>query len=225
MRTPSRWSNAVRRCFGATAVIEDVYFFESKKNQVSLLTISQSGGPALKVIGKLYSWGERKKEERVLRNAGEKGLAVPSVRAAWNNILFLEYVQGSTMRSLLGGGHDPCAASEALACWVASWHLAFRRGRRYTLLKADMRLQNFICKDTRLYGVDFEESRWGDPLDDIADMAATLLTFPWKGAPDGGAVADRFVSACARREEISPSGIDERVARNLEERERIKSLC
>jgi len=224
VRTPTRWSKAVKHCFGPSASVQDAYFYESKKNQVSLIAVSLANAPPMQVIGKMFSWGERGKEEDVLRKAAALGVEVPAIIGGYRNILFMEYVPGSTLRSLLPSSVDPRALLSFAASWLANFHRVFRKGRRRTLLKGDMRLQNFIMKGGTLYGVDFEESAWGDPLEDVADMAATLLRFPWQSGLEAGQIAEHFVESYGSGGSVERPRLEERLAYHLSERDRIKAL-
>lgn len=44
------------------------------------------------------------------------------------------------------------------------------------LLKNDSNLRNFIFSNQQIYGLDFEEMSYGDPMADIGDICFFLLT-------------------------------------------------
>ena len=215
MRIPSRWARALRSCFGEPVALEDTVYFDSKKNQVSLLLLKERA-----VIGKMFCWGDPEKEERILRRASEKGLHVPRILGRYRSILFLEYIKGRNLRVLRDEPGFPDVIRE-LARWLALFHEAFRRGKKTSLLKGDMRLQNFIQSGDRIYGVDFEESEAGPPVRDVADMAATLLGI------DGfksGQNLDVFIESYGEHSRFDLSGLEAHLGEIKERRARLAEL-
>ena len=172
---PSLWHKAVTSCFGAGAGIAEPLFYLSKKNQVTLLKITAADGSTRPVIAKMFCWGEIAHEAGILEHASALRLKVPAILGRYRNILFMQYLKGPTLNSLLA--RRPDAAPDLLAglgSWLARWHRSFPAPGAAVLLKGDLRLQNFIVKNASVYGIDFEESRWGHPLEDLAEISATL---------------------------------------------------
>jgi hypothetical protein len=61
-----------------------------------------------------------------------------------------------------------------LAEWFADFHNYFKTDDQFQI-RGDATLRNFILTD-RIWGVDFEESRLGKTVEDIAGMCASILT-------------------------------------------------
>ena len=61
-----------------------------------------------------------------------------------------------------------------LADWFIEFHNFFKKDDQF-LIRGDSSLRNFIFTD-RIWGVDFEESRIGNPVEDIGGMCASILT-------------------------------------------------
>lgn len=162
---------ALKKKFGIETKIEEKIFYQSKKNQVSRLILS--GNPQFSdLVVKFFVWGSAKHEENVLQKLTEKGLNVPEVIDRYGNVLFLKHIRGKTLsfNSIL---QFPDIL-KMLALWVAKMHQAFKKGNS-TMLKGDLRLQNFIISDNTLWGVDFEEAKTGSKEIDVADLYVTLL--------------------------------------------------
>ncbi len=153
------------------AVILEKVFFASKKNQVTKLILKDCER-VFEIIAKYFVWGNAVKEELALKSSFARKLSVPQILHKFRNILFMEFVDGVPL------GYNMIAADisilDKLSSWLCDFHDSFNDGSQ-TLLKGDMRLQNFVFAANCIYGIDFEESSMGDRAYDIADMAATLL--------------------------------------------------
>jgi aminoglycoside phosphotransferase (APT) family kinase protein len=60
-----------------------------------------------------------------------------------------------------------------LARWFVDFHDYFKDNDFY--IRGDSILRNFILND-KIWGVDFEESRVGKPIEDVACMCSSILT-------------------------------------------------
>ncbi len=182
LRIPERWKQLVAEEFGSATSIEHVRFFPSKKNQVSLLTLGTTNGPRY-VIAKYFVWGECDHEWNVLEQAWAAGLDVPQPIARRENICLLEHVRGSNLRTVAERTPERING-RAIGQWLARFHNRFQRND-VTLLKGDCMPPNFILRDDdTVCGIDFEEAREGDPLDEVIEAATTLLTLPpWPESP------------------------------------------
>jgi tRNA A-37 threonylcarbamoyl transferase component Bud32 len=178
LRIPALWNKAVASCFGNDTAIAEVWFFLSKKNQVSLLELTGTEGIPKQVIAKMFCWGNIAHEAKILKGAADLKLKVPCLLGKYKNILLMQYLEGVTLKSLLARHPDNATALiSALGSWLAQWHRAWQKDKHTVLLKGDLRLQNFIVKKGVVFGVDFEESCWGNPLQDLAEMTATVKLF------------------------------------------------
>ncbi|MFH1453601.1 MAG: hypothetical protein ABIH00_06445 [Armatimonadota bacterium] len=183
----SKWEEKLKRKFGKEYNLSSVRFFESKKNQVALVEIIKGEKSFTKKISfviKYFVWGDRKLEESILKKSEKHGIAVPKIIGSEKNILFLENIPGENLRTLYNKlpdiYHGKAENYDRLtASWLALFHKTFRKKDKKdnkVLLKGDMRPQNFILYGGSIYGVDFEESAWGAPEYDIADLFAAYLT-------------------------------------------------
>src|SRR5690554_2174710 len=143
----------------------------SKKNRVYL--VENKDG---RFVLKLYRAPHHRRsaaEYRVLRDAFQKGAAVPqAVAFIEKKALLMKNIPGEKHCDLL---NRRCLIEYAdkLARWYGSFHRLFRRPDGSTLLRGDSNLRNFILrKDGSIFGVDFEEAEWGDPARDIGQICA-----------------------------------------------------
>ncbi len=173
MSIPLSWKAIVKQVFGLDAEIQAVYFYESKKNQVSRLRLLVNGEQT-DVIAKKYVWGDMDSEIAVLKKADSLDLNVPSFIARFSDIAFFTPVPGVSM-------HSPI--TEKQACLLGEWMRAFHENMtppraRGTFLRGDCTLKNFLYDEEgeKVYSLDFEQAYFGPAEDDLAELIVTLLT-------------------------------------------------
>lgn len=173
------WSESIKTVFGADVSLVFPRFFPSKKNQVTLLNL-KSSDRELHVIAKYFVWGDPIKEFKILTEAFQRGCKVPKPIALENNILFMEFIQGESLFSIINK-KNPIPV-EKIALWLADFHKAFQT-KENTMTRRDGMPPNYIIHQYsgEIYGLDFEEAERGDPLLDLAQMSATLIL--WDTSP------------------------------------------
>jgi len=147
---------------------------KSRKNR-TLLVENEEG----RFVLKLYRAPHRHRsatEHRVLAEAHRGGIAVPRpIAYSEKRALLMEYIPGENLCDLLNRCPRPEYA-DALAQWLGTFHLRFRRPGGLTLLRGDTNLRNFIVRPGgALYGVDFEEAAPGEPARDLGRLCASIL--------------------------------------------------
>jgi tRNA A-37 threonylcarbamoyl transferase component Bud32 len=150
---------------------------DSKKNTVVYATIE--GKPRLL---KWFAPGLKQNMETeftILRKGSSK-LKMPAVleKDVENSVLILGYIIGENLCELINDTDVPFEQKQKmitlLSAWFASFHDHFRSEEGFRI-RGDPSLRNFIYKDW-VWGVDFEESRPGKPIEDIAGMCASILS-------------------------------------------------
>ena len=150
---------------------------ESKKNQVSYVTIN--GKPR---IIKWFVPGLKKNmliEHETLKEGCSK-LNIPTVYDIdkKNNILVMNYILGENLCDLINNEDTSFGEKKRLVLLLAEWfndfHNFYKDNNEFKI-RGDSTLRNFIFTD-RIWGVDFEESRNGNPVEDIAGMCSSILT-------------------------------------------------
>jgi hypothetical protein len=170
-----QWDRTVREAFGDGARIIFPRFFESKKNQVTLLSLDVDGSP-LQVVAKYYVWGDADAEWDALNGCSGRQIPSPRPISRAGNVTFMEYIPGRSVKYVLENTPQDFSFAP-LGRWLGRFHRAFAREDGTTLQKVDLMPPNFIVseRDGEIYGIDFEECRRGAPLPDLAEMAATGL--------------------------------------------------
>lgn len=151
--------------------------FESKKNTVAYVTLN--GKPR---ILKWFVPGLKRQMETeysVLKN-GEANLHIPYVYEIdkENNVLVMSYIMGENLCDVI---NDEMATTNEkkrlmvlLAEWFVRFHTKFKTADEFRI-RGDATLRNFILAD-HIWGMDFEESRVGRPIEDIGGMCSSILT-------------------------------------------------
>ncbi|MEN4018971.1 MAG: hypothetical protein PQ975_11730 [Methanobacterium sp.] len=148
--------------------------FESRRNNVYKVKFRETSLPA---VMKVYSKKNNLLNEyKNLKKLSKAGLNVPELLFKSESCLILEHIPGNLVNDLTER-QDLGSWIEELANWMTKLH-QIKRNKK-SLLKSDSNLRNFIFKGRDIYGLDFEEMRYGDPREDLADICFFLLTnFP-----------------------------------------------
>lgn len=120
--------------------------------------------------------------EAAVLSQGSAATHIPSLleKDTVNNVLILGYIAGTTLNDVLTDPqrqlHGKQHIISTAASWFATFHDAFKTNDSFRL-RGDPTLRNFILKDDQtIWGVDFEESHIGAPVDDVAGFCTSLLT-------------------------------------------------
>lgn len=180
----------------------------SKRNKVYTVRIQKSDSDMLAVM-KIYS-GIRKEEKctREYENLlflQSHALDVPRVIHREADRLFLQYIPGSTVGELVDS-LDTGPWIEKLALWMTTLHKI--RNCQGAFLKSDCNLRNFIFYNNKIYGIDFEETSWGDPRTDLADICFFILTNVPSFTPEKKMIMRKFLSVyeCYSGQELKEMG-------------------
>ncbi|MGM9992056.1 MAG: DUF2252 family protein [Candidatus Bruticola sp.] len=173
MSVPLAWKATVKQVFGLDTEIQAVYFYESKKNQVSRLRLLINE-ENIEVITKKYIWGDIDSEIAVIKKADGLELNVPQFLARFSDIAFFTPVPGRLM-------HNPLSKEEAAALgrWLRDFHEKMTpRRARGTFLRGDCNLKNFYFDDEtgKIYSFDFEQAYFGPCEDDLAELIVSMLS-------------------------------------------------
>lgn len=169
--------------------VKKLQTFRSRKNEVSLVE-TQDGQRAV-----LKEFPEEEKQRvaiefAILVRAGKSGVPVPKIIHWEEGFIQLEFLEG---RPLVDAINDPeidmkkkeCMA-RALGRWLCEFHSVFAKE---SIIRGDCTLRNFIWsdkvdssirdasapRDSRVWGLDFEEAGLGEPVNDVAEACASIL--------------------------------------------------
>jgi tRNA A-37 threonylcarbamoyl transferase component Bud32 len=151
--------------------------FDSKKNTVAYVTVDDKPRvlkwfvPGLKI--------QMKTEYNILKNGTSK-INIPAIHEMdeKNNVIIMSYITGKNLCDILNDEKIEIIEKERLIVLLAKWffdfHRFFKKEENFQI-RGDSNIRNFIYND-RIWGVDFEESRIGKPVEDIAGLCASILT-------------------------------------------------
>ena len=151
--------------------------FDSKKNTVAYVTIDNNP----RVIKWFVPGYKRQmKTEYNILKKGLSNINIPAIHEIdeENNVIIMSYISGNNLCDVLNDEKIDIKEKERLiellAEWFADFHKFFKTEENFQI-RGDSNLRNFIYND-RIWGVDFEESRIGRPVEDIAGLCSSILT-------------------------------------------------
>ncbi len=152
--------------------------FKSKKNQVAYVFFNKKD-----MVLKLYSSSNissLKKEVNILQKT-HLDLNTPRIIDVdyENNLIFLNYINGENVCDIINNDDVDYFLKNKIVLLVGQWYIDFHnlfKKKDACFIHGDSNLRNFIFKDDKIYGLDFEESCYGDPKKDYADICCSILT-------------------------------------------------
>lgn len=191
--------------FGDLTVIRK---FPSKKNRVYLVDADGK-----RLILKLFTSDRCANEFRVLRQAYDIGIPVPRPVEMRDRAILMEYVVGKTVNEIVET-EKRYDLVLGVASWLARFHRALIDEEGKVLLKSDAIFKNFIVAD-RIYGIDFELSRPGNPEEDVGEAISFLLdTYPMF-TDDKIRIAHSFIKTYEAESGIKLNDIEDSIAKSL----------
>lgn len=150
--------------------------FKSKKNTVAYVTIDNKPR-----VLKFFVPGlkENMEKEYQILEKGKK-LNIPNVykKDDKNNFLTMNYIAGENLCDVINDKKttfkEKKRLMELLAEWFNNFHNHFKTDEEF-FIRGDSNLRNFILND-QIWGLDLEETRKGQPTEDIADLCSSILT-------------------------------------------------
>lgn len=171
--------------------IEIIDHFSSRRNKVCKVKLNSNNEN--KMVMKIYQdTSSRLIEHENLLKLKQNNINIPDMFKGSKNILFLGYIQGDIINDL-AEKLDLGSWIEELALWMSDLHKI--KNSEGSFLKGDSNLRNFIWSNDRIYGLDFETLKYGNPKEDIGEICFFLLTnYPsWKY--EKKVMVERFLKA------------------------------
>lgn len=152
--------------------------FKSKKNTVGYVVLN---GQAR--ILKWYVPGLKKNmdtEYEILKKGSlELSMPLPLEKDTENHVLVMNYIIGENVCDLINDQRisfeEKKRVIDLLADWLAKFHSVFKSDEGFRI-RGDASLRNFILSRDHIFGVDFEESRVGKPVEDVAGVCGSILS-------------------------------------------------
>jgi len=117
--------------------------------------------------------GKSPTEFETLLLAKKAALDVPFPLYMDRSYLVTEYIPGESCDRLINHMFSAKAA-EGIGDWLGAFHESMESFGR-PLVMADAVLQNFIQNEGKVFGVDLEDASAGEPMDDLGQVAASIL--------------------------------------------------
>jgi tRNA A-37 threonylcarbamoyl transferase component Bud32 len=120
-----------------------------------------------------------KNEHRIIKKGASK-LNIPSIYELdeKNNVIIMNYIAGENLCDIINDNNTTFSEKERLIVLLAEWfydfHNFYKKDNQFNI-HGDSTLRNFIFTD-RIWGVDFEESRTGKVVEDIAGICSSILS-------------------------------------------------
>jgi tRNA A-37 threonylcarbamoyl transferase component Bud32 len=151
--------------------------FKSKKNSVGYVILNNKPR-----VLKWYAPGFKKNMDTEY-NILQKGVSILNIPNLIEidreyNVIIMSYIVGKNLCDVINDTIMPRELKKkyvlGLAEWFATFHKHFSNNDRF-IIRGDSILRNFIVTD-RIWGVDFEESRAGNPTEDIGSICSSILS-------------------------------------------------
>lgn len=152
--------------------------FESKKNNVALIEINGEQ--------KVLKWFQpsnikQMRTEVSLLQSLSSSTQVPTIFRidTEHNLFIMEFIHGENLCDILNNSSVPFQEKKQYVMLLAQWFSIFHKETktdRGFQIKGDAHLRNFIVSKNHIWGVDFEESGYGNPSEDIAEFCVSILT-------------------------------------------------
>lgn len=199
---------------------------KSKKNSVSYVILDEKP--------RILKWfvpglkNNMRIEFEILKKGASK-LNIPTVygKDEKNNVLIMNYINGKNLCDIINNEDVSIIEKQKLIVLLAEWffnfHKLFKKDDKYRL-HGDANLRNFIFSD-RLWGVDFEESRTGRTVEDIASMCASILSTDPMFTKEKIYLCNIFIDSYSKHAPGSISNIDNEISYALLEKIQYRPEC
>lgn len=125
------------------------------------------------VVVKRFLSGKCDVEFESLLQARTAGMAVPYPLAKEGEYLVSEFISGESCDVLIHRMFSSPVA-EALGRWLAEFHVKMASAGVKRIMH-DAVPSNFVMSEGIVFGFDLEDTRPGDPMDDVGKLAAAIL--------------------------------------------------
>ncbi len=194
--------------------------FISKKNTVGYVVLN--GQPR---VLKWYVPGLQRNMETeyniLKKGSTHLAMPVPYEKDPENHVLVMSYIGGDNICDLI---NDEKVLFEVkrqivdlLADWLVKFHSTFQSEEGFRI-RGDPSLRNFLFSKDLIYGVDFEESRMGKPVEDAAGVGASILSTDPMFTDEKYILCQRFLESYRKSAAWPVENVNHEVAYALLER-------
>jgi hypothetical protein len=162
---------------------KDIHMIQLFSRQNELILLPDTVPPSVIKKFTLHEHYEIEKRNWLVLN--KAGIRVPELlEDDKESCLLYSYVPGETLLEVLEQSEECCdllRAEEVLTrlfLWLKECYTALRQEYRVNMILDDIHLRNFIyCTDGSICGVDFEDVRTGEPIEDVGQLCAFVLMY------------------------------------------------
>lgn len=212
--------NTIKKLFSSKKQFqyaELIKIFKSKKNTVSLIHLHGQ-----KYVLKMYSLGMKKNMVNEYCNLKSlDSVNTPTVFEAdfQNRYLLMNYIQGENVCGLINDETVSIQEKSRMINLLAKWFYKLHQNEKINsrcLIHGDATLRNFIFHKT-IFGLDFEESHINNPIHDISNLCASILTTEPKFTNEKQQLHYQFVETYKRYTHDELFGIDNAIKTAIKE--------
>ena len=134
-----------------------------------------------------------------------------------NNFLILHYIKGKNLCDIINSEDTSFNSKLKIIILLAKWFLKFHeyfKTKKKFFIRGDSNLRNFLFNN-QIWGVDFEESRFGEPVEDIACMCSSILSTNPMFTKDKFLLCDTFVESYSEKINIKIEKLNKMISLRL----------
>jgi tRNA A-37 threonylcarbamoyl transferase component Bud32 len=191
--------NSIEKIFSQNKQFQNaslVEIFKSKKNTVCLINLNNKN-----CVLKTYSPDMEKNLIREFSILSKASTPFKKPKLIEKNLhqhyLLMSYVKGENVCDLINDLTTPTQEKihiiQKLARWFSQFHQS-NTEHSNCLIHGDANLRNFLYDDT-IIGLDFEEVFIGNPLQDISNLCASILTTEPEFTSEKKRLLDQFLKS------------------------------
>ncbi|HEC81003.1 MAG TPA: hypothetical protein ENI42_01055 [Thermoplasmatales archaeon] len=170
----------ITRLIGGVKRYQNVFVqreFKSKRNTVACVVL-EGKLRVLKWFAPAFKNGLLNEYQVLKQGSSSLNMPHPYEVDMENSVLILGFIDGENLCDLINNEDVSFGEKQRLMVLLADWFAGFHRffrGNEGFRIHGDSVLRNFLFSD-RIWGVDFEDSRRGKPVEDVAGVCASILS-------------------------------------------------
>lgn len=160
---------------------EIVEKFKSKKNDVFKILCNFNGEKKFFVLKRFSDSDKMNKEIQLLKGLKNNHLKVPEIFHVKDNNLIMEFIDGKTFLDIFEELEKSKSSNyenliDNLLKWLENFYTFAKIKFDKQIILGDIHLRNFLFSK-EIYGIDFEDVKFGTIEEDIGKLCAFILTY------------------------------------------------
>jgi aminoglycoside phosphotransferase (APT) family kinase protein len=161
-------------------------------------------------------------EYDMLMECSKRDIRAPIPIRKSREFIIMEYIDGENVSVLFDRYYERIADTDSglhiddLCDKLAGWLVQFHRKFDWKIARGDCILRNFLISNGKVVGLDFEECRDADPLSDLGDLCAFILSMRPEFTRERFEIAGRLSRSYGNLSGKDPGGeVSKMTARSL----------